>query len=61
MEIIRHGKPPKEFRKIFKCRVCGCIFKASPEEYQLIFVRNQYLFRADCPECGAVCKKDAEE
>lgn len=32
MEIIKNGKPRKS-KKLFKCENCGCVFKASDEEY----------------------------
>lgn len=53
MQIIKHGEPralPE--LKTFKCSRCGCVFATTRTEYEVKFWRNDYIYKAVCPECG---------
>lgn len=55
MQIIKHGEPcafPEV--RTFDCSKCGCVFAAERGEYEVEFRRNDYIYKAVCPECG--CK-----
>ena len=53
MEIMKHGDPEliEHIHDIFtfKCRVCGCEFKAGSSDY----TKDTLLFlHCNCPDCG---------
>lgn len=55
MEILIHGDPIviakiKDKARIFKCRTCGCVFKAAYGQY--LEAQTQWeVTEARCPEC----------
>ena len=52
MRIIRPGAELN--LKIFECEVCGCLFEANRNEYELIFSKNNdndIYIKCECSNC----------
>ncbi len=57
MEIIKQGHlPSNELCNIFKCKKCGCIFKADRDEYTYNYIYDTSLTR--CPCCSALVEAE---
>lgn len=55
MKIIKEGNTVK-LTKVFKCKKCGCIFKADKSEYsatpQMGVMMGLPCYECKCPTCG---------
>ncbi len=64
IETIKMGDPAKA-KKLFKCENCGCVFKASKEEYNTSTLfgegMNVSSFDCECPYCGLTAYPDKAE
>lgn len=62
MEIIKQGKMPDlECVKLFKCPICGSVFKASKREYDYSEPEDiPPYYKCTCPICAYIVRVEED-